>query len=75
MNFADRVPLMVAGSTGRNVIVAIGYLFTFVIWLTLLPVIAAIFVWRNSYGWAEMFSALPGIKPSGGLVAGGVAFV
>lgn len=75
MELGDRVPLIIAGSTGRNVVVGIGYLFTFVIWMVLLPFIAAIFVWRNSYRWAEMFSALLGINARGGLVAEGVAFV
>lgn len=75
MAIANYVPLMRAGSTIRNVVVGIGYFFTVWLWIFLLPFIAAVFVWRNAYGWADALDGLPGIGAGGGLVAGGVAFV
>ena len=75
MAINQHVPLMSSGSTIRNLVVGVLYLVTLPIWLTLLPFIAGLFVWRNAYGWASALDALPGIGPDGGLVAGGIAFV
>lgn len=74
MSFGDHI-LLAGESTIRNVFVGLLYLFTFPIWFTLLPFLAGFFVWRNSNHWAEVLAPLPGINSTGGLLAGGFAFV
>lgn len=74
MSISEKLPLVADGSPARKLGVALLYGITVWIWLPLLPFIVGVFVWRNSYGWAETLDALPGIGPDGGLVAGGIAF-
>jgi len=75
MSLSDKLPLVADRSTPWKVGVAVLYAVTFPFWLTLLPLIAGLFVWQNFYGWAEGLDRLPGIGADGGLVAGGAAFV
>lgn len=76
MSLAPRVPLMKPGSTVRNVVVALGYIFLSFIWIPLaiaaLPFVAAYKVYDGS--WSAKLSKLPGIEPGGGVVPAIAAF-
>lgn len=76
MSIAPRVPLMKPGSTVRNVVVVLGYIFLSFIWIPLLlvalPFIAAYKVYTGA--WSAKLSKLPGIEPGGGAVPALAAF-
>lgn len=72
MSLAERVPLMKPGSTVRNVVVALGYLFFWWLAVLALPFIAAYKVYTGD--WSEKLSKLPGIEPGGGAVPALAAF-
>ncbi|WP_233203884.1 lamin tail domain-containing protein [Halegenticoccus soli] len=67
MNFAERIPGMKPGATGRNAAVAIGYLLLF-------PFALAWAIGTNRYGLADRLARAPGISRGGGLKTGVVAF-
>lgn len=60
---------MVAGSTVRNLVLGIVYFLTMPIWLAFFPFVLGLFVWRNTSGWADGLTALPGVSAGGGLAA------
>lgn len=75
MSLAESVPGMKSESTGRNVAVGAVYLFTVPLWAIFLPFIAAIAVSLNYGGIAERLTAVPGIGPEGGAIAGVATFM
>lgn len=75
MALAERIPGFESGNTRRNVVVGLLYLLLLPFVLVLLPVVAALFVGRNMYGWAEALDRLPGIEAAGGAKPAAVAFV
>lgn len=75
MSLADKVPLMRAGATGRNLAIAVLYFVTLPLWILFTPIIAAVLVWRDYSGISTSLSALPGISKGGGVVSGIVAAI
>ena len=61
---------MAPGSAVRNVVVAVVYLFTFPLFIFLFPLFLGVFAWRNTSGWADSLSSLPGVSPGGGIASG-----
>ena len=70
MSVADSIPGMAAGSTGRNVIVGIVYLFALPFLIALLPLTLGAIVGFNVGGIADKLSGLPGVSDGGGIVSG-----
>lgn len=75
MSASDRIPGMVPGRLGRNVGIAVLYLFSVLLIIAVLPFVAAAAVGTNFRNSADRLTALPGIAAGGGLKSGGMAFV
>lgn len=74
MDVDVRLPGTKPGRTSRNVAVALLYMVTFPIWMTLAPLFVGLVVGLNAGGWADALASLPGIRKGGGFGPGLVAF-
>lgn len=76
------LPGMKEGSTIRNTLIGVLYVFIIMVaavsvgeeLLLFSPFIVAVAVWKNVRGTAEAASAVPGVSPDGGLKSGAAAF-
>jgi len=75
VSLTGKIPLMREGRSRRNTIIGLVYLFTFPLWLSFIPFIIPILVWRDYAGLATSLSRVPGIKEGGGITSGILSFV